>query len=169
MKKRKKPNTVEPKQSLYVRNKQSFYMRNKKALHNFHILEKLEAGIVLTGSEVKSIRAGRLDLSESYVRVLSGEVYLLNANIARYAQTSQTAYDPTRSRKLLLHKQQIQTLIGKTTGSNTTLVPVAVYEKNNRFKVEVGLAKSKKEFDKRKTIKDRDNVRRMEQELRGKE
>ena len=142
---------------------------NKKALHNYHILEQVEAGIALTGSEVKSIRAGRIDLGESYVRILSGEAFLLNANIARYAQTSETSYEPTRSRKLLLHRHQIQTLIGKTSGSNVTLVPVSIYEKNNRFKVEVGLAKSKKEFDKRKSIKEKDQLRRIEQELRGKE
>lgn len=142
---------------------------NKKALHNYHILEHLEAGVMLSGSEVKSIRAGRIDLSESYVRILNGEAYLLNANITRYAQSADTNYDATRSRKLLLHKDQITTLIGKTSGSNMTLVPVSIYEKNNRFKVEIGLAKSKKEFDKRRVKKERDHNRRIEQELRGKE
>lgn len=149
--------------------KQSIYIRNKKALYNFHIMEALEAGIVLTGSEVKSIRAGRVDLSESYIRVMKDEIFMLNANIARYAQTSQQTYDPIRSRKLLLHRQQIASLIGKTSGSSVTLIPVALYEKNNRFKVEIGLAKSKQEFDKRKAIKEKDNLRRIEQELRGKE
>lgn len=142
---------------------------NKKALHNYHILEHIEAGIVLSGAEVKSIRSGRVDLGESYVRILSGEAYLLNANIPRYNQASEKEYDATKSRKLLLHKDQINTLIGKTSGKNTTLVPVSIYEKNNKFKVEVGLAKSKKEFDKRKIIKERDHIRRVEQELRGKE
>ena len=89
--------------------------------------------------------------------------------IQRYDQTSQKEYDATKSRKLLLHKMQINSLIGKTSGKNTTLVPISIYEKNNRFKVEIGLAKSKKEFDKRKIIKERDNNRRVEQELRGKE
>lgn len=142
---------------------------NKRALHKYHILESIEAGIMLSGSEVKSIRAGRIDLGEAYVRILNGEMYLLNANIARYAQSADTAYDATRSRKLLLHNAQIQTLIGKTSGTNVTLVPVSIYEKNNRFKVEVGLAKSKQEFDKRKVVKERDHNRRIEQELRGKE
>lgn len=142
---------------------------NKKALHNYHILEHLEAGVVLTGSEVKSIRAGRIDLGESYVRILNGEAYLVNANIARFAQTADTAYDATKSRKLLLHKTQINTLIGKTSGKGATLVPVSIYEKNNRFKVEIGLGKSKKEFDKRRVQKERDHQRRVEQELRGKE
>ena len=142
---------------------------NKKALHNYHILEHLEAGIVLSGSEVKSIRSGRLDLGESYVRILNGEVVLVNANIPKYTQDSNKEYDPTRSRKLLLHKAQIQSLIGKTSGKGITLVPVSIYEKNNRFKVEIGLGKSKKEFDKRRVVKERDHIRRVEQELRGKE
>lgn len=142
---------------------------NKKALHNYHILEHIEAGIVLTGSEVKSIRSGRLDLGEAYVRILGAEAFLVNANIPRYDQTSERTYDPTRSRKLLLHKAQINTLLGKTSGKGVTLVPVSVYEKNNNFKVEIGLGKSKKEFDKRKVLKEREHQRRVEQELRGKE
>ena len=142
---------------------------NKKALHNYHILEHLEAGVVLTGAEVKSIRGGRLDLSESYVRVLGDEAFLVNANIPRYAQTSEIEYDPTRSRKLLLHRTQISSLIGKTSGTGATLVPVSMYEKKGNFKVEVGLAKSKKQFDKRRVLKERDHLRRVQQELRGKE
>ncbi len=142
---------------------------NKKALHNYHILESLEAGIVLSGAEVKSIRAGRIDLGEAYVRILSDEAQLLNANIAQYGPSGEQNYDATQSRKLLLHKDQINTLIGKTSGKGVTLIPVSIYEKNNRFKLEIGLAKSKKEFDKRKTIKERDQNRRIEQELRGKE
>lgn len=142
---------------------------NKKALHNYHILEHLEAGVALSGAEVKSIRSGRLDLGEAYVRILDGEAYLVNANIPKYAQMGDKTYDATRSRKLLLHAAQIQSLIGKTSGKGATLVPVSIYEKNNRFKVDIGLAKSKKEFDKRKAIKERDHIRRVEQELRGKE
>lgn len=141
---------------------------NKKALHNYHILEHLEAGIVLTGAEVKSIRAGRIDLGESYVKVLNGQIFLVNANIPRYNQSADREYDGTKSRKLLLHKEQINSLIGKTSGKSTTIVPVSIYEKNNRFKIEIGLAKSKKEFDKRKILKEKDHQRRVEQELRGK-
>lgn len=142
---------------------------NKKALHNYHILEHLEAGIVLSGAEVKSIRAGRIDLGESHVRVLNGEAFLINANIPKFAQAGDKEYDATKSRKLLLHKDQINSLIGKVSGKSTTLVPVSMYEKNNRFKVEIGLAKSKKEFDHRKILKEKDHRRRIEQELRGKE
>lgn len=142
---------------------------NKKALHNYHILEHLEAGVVLSGAEVKSIRAGRIDLGEAYVRILNEEAFLVNANIPKFNQASDKEYDGTKSRKLLLHRDQINSLIGKTAGKSVTLVPVSIYEKNNRFKVEVGLAKSKKEFDKRKIIKEKDLQRRVEQELRGKE
>ncbi len=141
---------------------------NKKALHNYHILEHLEAGISLSGPEVKSIRNNRLDLGESHIRILNNEAFLINAHIPPY-QGSDESYDPQRSRRLLLHKDQINSLIGKTSKGGVTLVPVSIYEKNNRFKVEVGLAKSKKEFDKRKIIKERDHRRRVEQELRGKE
>lgn len=142
---------------------------NKKAYHNYHILDHIEAGIVLSGSEVKSIRSGRIDLGESYVKILNGEAYLINANIPRYNQTSDKEYDAQKTRKLLMHRAQISALIGKTSGKNTTLVPISIYEKNNMFKLEVGLVKSKKEFDKRKTIKEKDHQRRIEQELRGKE
>jgi SsrA-binding protein len=142
---------------------------NKKALHDYHILEHLEAGMVLSGAEVKSIRAGRIDLGESHVRILNGEAYLVNANIQRYNQAADKEYDAQKSRKLLLHKDQINSLIGKVSGKGTTLVPVSIYEKNNRFKLEIGLVKSKKEFDHRKIIKEKDHIRRVEQELRGKE
>lgn len=142
---------------------------NKKALHNYHILEHIEAGIVLSGAEVKSIRNGRVDLGEGYVKILNGEAYLVNANIPRYNQAGDVEYDAQKSRKLLLHKDQINTLIGKTSGKGFTLVPISLYEKNNRFKLEIGLGKSKKEFDHRKAIKAKDHQRRIEQELRGKE
>ncbi|MBI2596387.1 SsrA-binding protein SmpB [Candidatus Daviesbacteria bacterium] len=140
---------------------------NKKALRNYHILERLEAGVALLGSEVKSIRAGRLDLNESFIRVLNEEAFLINANIPKLVQTGSKTYDPFRPRKLLLHKSQIQNLMGKTSGKGITLVPVSIYEKNNNFKVDVGLAKSKREFDKRKVLKEKDHQRRIEQELRG--
>ena len=142
---------------------------NKKALHNYRILEHLEAGVVLSGAEVKSIRSGRIDLGEAYVKIIGEEAYLVNANIPKYGQSGDKEYDATKSRKLLLHKNQIITLLGKTSGKGLALIPVSIYEKNNNFKVDVGLGKSKKEFDKRKVIKERDHIRRVEQELRGKE
>lgn len=142
---------------------------NRKALHNYHILESWEAGVSLLGSEVKSLHGGRVDLGEAYVRIMNKEAYLVNANIPRYEQTSQRDYNPFRSRKLLLHKDQINTILGKISGKATTLVLVSLYEKNNRFKVQVGLARNKKQFDKRSAIKKRDQLRRIEQEIRGKE
>lgn len=141
---------------------------NKKALHNCHILERVEAGIKLTGAEVKSIRAGRVNLSKSFAKIQNEEAYLINMYIP-HTQTSAKNYDPARSRKLLLHKDQIKSLIGKLSAAKMALVPVAIYEKNNLFKIELGLAKSKREFDKRRATKERDHIRRVEQELRGKE
>lgn len=140
---------------------------NKRALHEYHILESFEAGIQLFGGEVKSIRAGRVDLGQSFARILNGEVFLINANIPPYQNIAGKSYDPIRSRRLLLHHNQIQSLIGKLT-SKTTLVPVAIYDKNNLIKVQLGLARSKREVDRRKVIKERDHQRRIEQELRGK-
>ncbi len=142
---------------------------NKKALHNYHILESLEAGVVLTGSEVKSIKLGRIELSASYVKIIGDEAYLINALIPEYQSGSNKDYDPQRSRKLLLHRSQISTLVGKNAQKGTVLVPVSIYEKNNRLKVEVGIGKSKKEFDKRDVVKKRDQIRQIEQDLRGKE
>lgn len=142
---------------------------NKKALHDYHILETLEAGLQLRGAEVKSIRSGRVELGQSFAKIIGGEIYLVNANIPPYQNASIKDYNPARSRKLLLHKNQIQTLAGKLSARGATLIPVALYEKRNLIKVELGLAKSKKEIDKRKIIKERDHQRRIEQELRGRE
>lgn len=142
---------------------------NKKALHNYHIIESLEAGIVLSGGEVKSIKGGHIELSGAYVKILGNEAFLVNALIPEYQPGNEKEYDSTRSRKLLLHKTQIDSLIGKNAQKGTTLIPVSIYEKNNRLKLEIGVGKPKKEFDKRDVIKKRDQIRRIEQELRGKE
>lgn len=142
---------------------------NKKALHNYFILEKLEAGIVLTGAEVKSIKQGRVELGESFIRILGHEAYLLNANIPKLQQVSTQGYEITRSRKLLLHRDQINSLIRNVSRGGITLVPVSLYDKKGRIKVEVGLAKAKRQIDKRKLLKERDHRRRIEQELKGKE
>lgn len=141
---------------------------NRNALRNYHILERIEAGIKLTGAEVKSVRNGRVNLSQSFAKIQNEEAYLVNVYIP-HTQTSAKNYDPARSRKLLLHKDQIKSLIGKLSAGKMALVPVAIYEKNNLFKVELGLAKSKKEFDKRRSIRERDHLRAVEQELRGKD
>lgn len=136
---------------------------NKKAKFNYQIIDSFETGIVLTGQEVKSLRLGRGDLSDSFARVQNGEVYLKNAFIPPYQNAAIRDYDPKRERKLLLHKDQIRTLVG----SNNHLIPLSIYEKNNMFKVDLGIGVSKKQFDKRKVIKARDEARKIEQELRG--
>ncbi len=142
---------------------------NKKGLHNYHILEHLEAGVVLFGHEVKSVRAGRVDLSESFARVMNDQVYLINALIPAYQGAVIKDYTPTRMRKLLLHRNQIRNLIGTLSQSKVTLIPVSVYDKNNLIKIELGVGKAKKQVDKRREVKERDNIRREEQEFRGKE
>lgn len=140
---------------------------NRKAKHKYTILQTLEAGVALSGSEVKSLRGGRVDLSESFARIQQGEVYLKNAYIFPYQGGVKEGYDPRRDRKLLLHKKEIDTLLGKMSGQATTLVPLSLYEKKNMFKVELGLAASKKKYDKRRAIKQRDESRKIEAELRS--
>jgi SsrA-binding protein len=137
---------------------------NRKAKHNYHILESFEAGIVLTGFEVKSIRAGRVDLQDAFAKIQNGEVILKNAYIYPF-QTQVRDYDPRHDRKLLLHKKQISTLIGKTSKAAVTLIPLGIYEKRNFFKVELAIAASKKKYDKRKAIKAKDEQRKVEQEM----
>lgn len=142
---------------------------NKRGLHEYSIEDRLEAGIVLLGREVKSIREGRLDLSQSFARIVGDEAFLVNANIPNFSGAPVTDYNPTRTRKLLLHRSQIRKLIGQLSQSKITLIPVAIYDKNNFIKVEIGLGKAKKQYDKRRQIKERDQKRREEQEFRGKE
>ena len=132
---------------------------NRKAHHDFHLLETFEAGIVLLGTEVKSIREGRVNLRDSYARVEDGEVFLYNVNISPYSHRGYADHEPLRRRKLLLHRNEIRKLIGKTVEKGMTLVPVRLYYKNGRVKVAVSLAKGKKEYDKRETIKRRETDR----------
>lgn len=136
---------------------------NKKARFNYFITESFEAGIVLSGHEVKSLRSGHGDLSDSFAKVQNGEVFLKNAFIPAYQNASIKDYDPKRDRKLLLHRDQIRKLVGST----DHLIPLSIYEKNNMFKVDLGIGASKRQFDKRKTIKERDEKRKIEQDLRG--
>ena len=126
----------------------------------------METGIVLNGPEVKSIREGRIDFSDSFARVHGGEVFLKNMFIPPYKGGVPEGYNPKRDRKLLLHRKQIQELIGKTSKSAVTLVPLSIYQTRNMFKVELAVAASKKKFDKRKAIKARDEQRRIEQEIK---
>ncbi len=131
--------------------------RNKKAFYDFEIKEKFEAGIVLTGSETKAIRLGRVNLKDSFVKIIKGEVFLLNAHIS-YLDTTNPYFKPDerRARKLLLHRKEIDKLIGKVNNDGFTLVALSLYfNKRNRIKVQIALAKGKKEYDKRETIKRR--------------
>jgi SsrA-binding protein len=129
---------------------------NRKAYHDFHLLETFEAGVVLLGTEVKAIREGRVNLRDSYARVEDGEIFLFNVNISPYSHRGYAEHEPLRRRKLLLHRDEIRKLIGKTVEKGMTLVPVRLYFKNGRVKVAVSLAKGKKEYDKRETIKRRE-------------
>ena len=129
---------------------------NRKAFHDFHLLETFEAGVVLLGTEVKAIREGRVNLRDSYARVEDGEVFLYNVTISPYSHRGYADHEPLRRRKLLLHRDEIRKLIGKTVEKGMTLVPVRLYFKNGKVKVAVSLAKGKKEYDKRETIKRRE-------------
>ncbi len=136
---------------------------NKKAGHEYHLEQRFECGLALEGWEVKGLRAGRLQLKESYVKVLHGEAYLIGAHISPLTSASTHVQpDPTRTRKLLLHKAELNRLIGQTERAGYTLVPTAMYWKRGRAKLEVGLAKGKKLHDKRATEKDRDWQREKE-------
>jgi SsrA-binding protein len=129
---------------------------NRKAFHDYHLLETFEAGIALMGTEVKAIREGRVNLRDSFARVDDGEVFLYNVNISPYSHRGYAEHEPLRRRKLLLHREEIRKLIGKTVERGMTLVPTRLYFKNGRVKVSVSLAKGKKEYDKRETIKRRE-------------
>ena len=135
---------------------------NRKAYHNYHIGESVEAGIALTGTEIKSVREGRVVLGDSYVRPQNGELWLVNAHIARYDAGSYMSHEPTRSRKLLLHKKQIAELASQVAEKGFTLVPTKLYIKGSLAKVEVALAKGKKLYDKREAIARREVDREIE-------
>ena len=135
---------------------QSSVAENRKAFHDYHLLETFEAGLVLLGTEVKAIREGRVNLRDSYARVEDGEVFLYNVHISPYSHRGYADHEPLRRRKLLLHRDEIRKLIGKTVEKGMTLVPVRLYFKNGRVKVAVSLAKGKKDYDKRETIKRRE-------------
>jgi len=135
---------------------------NKKAYFNYQILEKFEAGIALIGQEVKSIRLGRINLAGSYVVLRDGEIYLVGANIPPYQpKNAPKNYNSKRSRKLLLRKVEIKSLIGKSKQKGLTMIPLMVYTKNHKIKLEFGLARGKKRFDKREAIKRREIQRKI--------
>ncbi len=137
---------------------------NRRARHDYAVEDTLEAGLVLTGTEIKSIRAGRANLAEAYARIERGEAWLIGAHIAPYEQGNRNNHEPTRTRKLLLHRDQIAELIGKTQAKGYTLVPLRLYIRNGMAKLEVGIARGKKAHDKRRTIAERDMRRELERE-----
>jgi SsrA-binding protein len=132
---------------------------NRKAFHDYHILDTYEAGVVLLGTEVKAIREGRVNLRDSFARVENGEVFLYNVNISPYSHRGYAEHEPLRERKLLLRRDEIRKLIGRTVEKGMTLVPLRMYFKQGRVKVAVGLAKGKKDYDTRETIKRRETER----------
>ena len=138
---------------------QASISENRKAFHDFHLLESFEAGIALLGTEVKAIREGRVNLRDSFARVEGSEVFLYNVNISPYSHRGYADHEPLRRRKLLLHRNEIRKLIGKTVEKGMTLVPTRMYFKNGRVKVAVSLAKGKKDYDKRETLKRRETDR----------
>jgi SsrA-binding protein len=134
---------------------------NRRARHNYHIEETYEAGISLVGSEVKTLRGGKASLVDAYAVVRDGEIFLLGVHIPPYPQASMQNHEPTRMRKLLMHKAEIRRLIGKMNEKGLTLVPLRLYFKGNKVKAELALAKGKRDYDKRQSIAEREAKREM--------
>ncbi|MCH8000031.1 MAG: SsrA-binding protein SmpB [Chloroflexi bacterium] len=141
---------------------------NRKAQHDYHIVRTLEAGLSLRGTEIKSIREGRVSIREAYVRPDDGEVWLVGAHIAHYAPAGAANHDPTRRRRLLLHKRQIEELRREVEGQGVTIVPLRLYLKGGRAKLEIAVGRGKKHYDKRADIAKRDADRQMQRALRRK-
>ena len=139
---------------------------NRRAYHDYFVDEKLEAGIMLTGSEVKSVRNGRTNLRDGFVRIDGNAAWLENVHISPYEQANLINHEPTRPRKLLMHRKEIASLIGKVRQKGYTLIPLRVYFKRNHAKVEVGLARGKREYDKREAIAERDAKREIARAMR---
>lgn len=141
---------------------------NKRAVHDYELLERFEAGIVLTGTEIKSVRANRVNLQRSYVQPRDGELWLVEANIARYEHGNRENHEPTRPRKLLLHRRQINKIIDQLAQKGLTVVPTRLYLKDGRAKLEIALARGKHKYDKRAALARRDSERQVERALREK-
>lgn len=136
---------------------------NRRALYDFEIGEKVEAGIKLTGSEIKAVRLKRVNLRGSFVKIIGGEAYVLNLKIDRYPYSSEREYDPRRTRKLLLKKREIARLVGKDSQKGTAIVPLKLYIKDNLAKLEIGVGKARKRYDKRQALKKREMQRQAEE------
>lgn len=141
--------------------------QNRKARHEYHIEEVFEAGLVLTGTEVKSLRQGKGNVAEAYVQAANGELWLVGCHILPYEQGNIHNVDPVRKRKLLLHKHEIEKLTGAVSRKGYSIVPLQIYFKNGRAKAEIGLAKGKKLYDKRQDIKQRDQQRDIDRAIRS--
>jgi len=139
---------------------------NRRARHDYAIEDTLEAGIVLTGTEIKSVRARKVNIAEAYARVDKGEMWLIGAHIAEYAQGNRANHAPTRTRKLLLHRDQIAELTGLQSAKGLTIVPLRLYIRDGRAKLELGIARGKKTHDKRRTIAERDMRRQLERDTK---
>lgn len=140
---------------------------NRKARHDYHILETVEAGLVLTGTEVKSLRGGRANLNDSFARIENGQAYLYNMHISPYSHGNRFNHEPTRTRKLLMHKDEIRRLIGKTREQGLTLIPLQIYFNEQGWaKVELALARGKKKWDKREAMAQRDARREVERAMK---
>jgi SsrA-binding protein len=139
---------------------------NRRARFEYAVEETLEAGIVLTGTEIKSIRAGRANLAEAYARIERGEAWLIGAHIAPYEQGNRNNHEPTRTRKLLLHRDQIAELAGRTQAKGFTIVPLKLYIRDGMAKLELGIARGRKAHDKRRVIAERDALRELQRETR---
>ena len=144
------------------------FAKNRKAFHDYHIEETFEAGMVLTGTEVKSIRSGKINLKDSYARVENNEVYIHNMHISPYEQGNRFNHEPLRKRKLLLHRREISRLIGLTREKGYTLVPIKVYPKKGFIKLEIALAKGKKLYDKRDALAEKEAKREVERAFKEK-
>jgi SsrA-binding protein len=140
--------------------------QNKKARHDYHIIEVIEAGMVLLGTEVKSLREGRANLKDSYARIRDGELYLVQAHISPYSHASYDNHDPERVRKLLVHRRELKRLTGKTQEKGLTIVPLRIYFKDGKAKIELALASGKKSYDKRETLKRQTQKREMERAIK---
>ena len=139
---------------------------NRKARHDFEILDTFEAGLVLVGSEIKSIRAGHVNLREGFVQARDNELWLLNTHIATYEQSGRYGHDPLRPRKLLLHRKEINRIIARVQEKGLTIVPVVLYLTRGRAKVEIALARGKRQYDKRESLRQRDSQRQIERSMR---
>jgi SsrA-binding protein len=140
--------------------------QNRKAYHDYHIEETIEAGIALLGTEVKSLRDGKANLKDSYVLMKEGEAFLLNCHISPYSHGNILNHEPLRTRKLLMHREEIDKLSGKAAAKGYTLIPLKIYFKDSRAKVEIGVARGKRLFEKRETIKEREAKREIEKAMK---